>query len=105
MTDLTATLRAPLAQSTDLEQATKKIRRRSGMGRELHIDFHEPLKDGDKPEQTIGCRHTNPDICGFNSLENVCAFARADGLCEHPPRSWKRQYKALQMTKLEEPTR
>jgi hypothetical protein len=29
--------------------------------------FHMPLLPGDSPLQTVGCRHTNPDICSKNS--------------------------------------
>ena len=57
--------------------------------------FHEPLKTGDTPEKTVGCRHTNPDICSKNMLPTVCAFARADKICLAPPTSWKKQYAKL----------
>jgi hypothetical protein len=57
--------------------------------------FHEPLKPGDTPEKTVGCRHTNPNICSKNMLPNVCAFVRADKMCLYPPRSWKKQYTKL----------
>jgi hypothetical protein len=58
--------------------------------------FHEPLKEGDTLTQTVGCRHTNPNICSKNSMENVCAFVRRDGLCLAPPLSWKKQFVKLQ---------
>jgi hypothetical protein len=62
--------------------------------------FHEPLVAGDSPEQTTGCRHTNPDICAKHSLPTVCAFARSDGMCLAPPASWPKQYeKLLQLRK------
>lgn len=57
--------------------------------------FHEPLRDGDTAEKTIGCRHTNPDICGKHSLNGTCAFVRSDGMCLAPPASWKKQYHRL----------
>jgi len=57
--------------------------------------FHEPLKDGDTEKQTVGCRHTNPDICAKNMMPNKCAFARPDGICMAPPVSWKKQYAKL----------
>jgi len=30
--------------------------------------FHEPLHSGDSNASTLGCRHTNPEICKNNSL-------------------------------------
>ena len=60
--------------------------------------FNEPLKPGDRDDQTVGCRHSNPDICGKNALHAVCAFVRGDGMCLAPPLSWARQYKKLQQS-------
>jgi hypothetical protein len=57
--------------------------------------FHAPLKEGDAENQTVGCRHTNPDICSSHSLPRVCAFSRADGICMKPPSSWSKQFKKL----------
>jgi hypothetical protein len=57
--------------------------------------FHAPLKEGDTETQTVGCRHTNPDICSSHSLLRVCAFSRADGMCLKPPSSWLKQFKKL----------
>ena len=57
--------------------------------------FHEPLKQGDSPEKTVGCRHTDPNICSKNMLPNVCAFVRPDQMCLYPPRSWKKQFEFL----------
>ena len=57
--------------------------------------FHEPLLPGDTERQTVGCRHTNPNICAKNSLETVCAFVRADGICLSPPASWAKQFRRL----------
>lgn len=54
--------------------------------------FHQPLQAGDTETATVGCRHTNPAICSKNELENVCAFARSDGMCLAPPKSWAAQY-------------
>jgi hypothetical protein len=45
--------------------------------------------------QTEGCRHTNPSICAAHSLEDVCAFARLDGMCMKPPKSWPKQFSKL----------
>ena len=58
----------------------------------LIVDFNAPLLPNDTEKQTVGCRHSNPDICGSNSLMNVCAFARSDGMCTKPSTAWKKQY-------------
>ncbi len=57
--------------------------------------FHEALEPQDTSEQTVGCRHTNPDICAKHSMPAVCAFVRADGMCLAPPKSWPKQFKKL----------
>jgi hypothetical protein len=57
--------------------------------------FHEPLKNGDSEKETVGCRHTNPNICAKNMMPNKCAFSRADGICKAPPSSWKNQFAKL----------
>ena len=57
--------------------------------------FHEPLFPEDTEKQTLGCRHTQPDICSRNLLTNVCAFARQDGMCLVPPKTWPRQFRHL----------
>jgi hypothetical protein len=57
--------------------------------------YHAPLKLGDSSTRTVGCRHTNPDICAKNSMQNVCAFVRSDGICLAPPASWKKQFVKL----------
>lgn len=57
--------------------------------------FHAPLNPKDTEARTVGCRHTNPDICAKNGLPKVCAFARADGMCLAPPLSWAKQFKVL----------
>jgi hypothetical protein len=56
---------------------------------------NEPLREGDGPDRTVGCRHTNPDVCGKHSIEKVCAFVREDNMCLDPPVSWKKQYLRL----------
>ena len=58
-------------------------------------DFHAALNPADSDEQTLGCRHNNPDICRNNLLQDVCAFVRDDGICKLPPMSWAKQYKML----------
>ena len=62
---------------------------------ELHVKFSAPLQPGDSELQTIGCRHTNPDICGSNGLAAVCAFVKSDGICTKPSNAWKKQYNKL----------
>lgn len=57
--------------------------------------FHDPLGVDDTPERTVGCRHTNPDICKKNGMPDVCALVRADGMCLAPPASWAKQYEKL----------
>jgi len=57
--------------------------------------FHQPLLPGDTAKQTVGCRHTNPDICAKNAMTSVCAFARDDGMCMAPPATWEKQYAKL----------
>ena len=42
--------------------------------RELKIAFNAPLNKEDTDTQTYGCRANNPDICGNNGLEGICAF-------------------------------
>lgn len=57
--------------------------------------YHAPLKPKDTASETEGCRHTNPYICGNNSLPEVWAFVRKDGMCLKPPKSWPKQYERL----------
>lgn len=61
--------------------------------------FHAALKTGDSPNQTVGCRHTNPNICAKNGTPRICAFARVDGICHSPPQSWPKQYTILRKRK------
>jgi hypothetical protein len=58
--------------------------------------LNDPLHPNDSEDKTYGCRHSNPDICGKNSMLNVCAFVREDGICLEPLKSWKKQYRKLQ---------
>ena len=62
---------------------------------ENRIPFGAPLNALDTPSSTFGCRQNNPDICKFNGVEAVCAFARKDKMCMHPSRAWKNQYERL----------
>jgi len=61
--------------------------------------YHEPLKPEDTEFQTVGCRHTNPDICAKHSLAKVCAFVKPDGICAAPPASWSKQFLKLRTSK------
>ena len=57
--------------------------------------FLAPLLPGDTQDETVGCRHTNPDICGKNCMPDVCAFVREDGMCLSPPATWPKQFRKL----------
>ena len=61
--------------------------------------FHAPLKPHDSEHQTVGCRHTNPDICAKNRTPKICAFVRSDQICKCPPQSWKKQFAKLKSLK------
>lgn len=50
------------------------------------------LYEVDSENQTLGCRHTQPNICSNNNLRNVCSFVNKDQICRKPPRSWKAIY-------------
>jgi hypothetical protein len=62
--------------------------------------FHIPLKEGESENQTVGCRHGNPEICAKNSMAGVCAFVREDGICVSPPTTWPKNFRALKEEKL-----
>jgi hypothetical protein len=57
--------------------------------------YHAPLYPLDSATQTVGCRHTNPNICANNSLQGICAFVRKDNICLKPPRTWRKQFEKL----------
>lgn len=61
--------------------------------------FNQPLRPGDTEKQTVGCRHTNPDICAKNRLPGKCAFVRNDKMCLAPPSSWLKQYRKLKQVR------
>lgn len=65
------------------------------MRKELLIPFDAPLNAQDTETQTYGCRQNNPNICGNNSLPDICAFVCEDGICKKPSRAWKKQYQVL----------
>jgi hypothetical protein len=57
--------------------------------------FHSPLQLRDSQKQTVGCRHTNPDICAKNNMPKKCAFVNPEGICYSPPASWPKQFVKL----------
>lgn len=59
------------------------------------VPFHASLRPGDTESTTVGCRHSNPDICSKNGLMTVCAFMRKDGMCLAPSKDWPRQFRHL----------
>ncbi|MBQ1171951.1 MAG: hypothetical protein IIX48_05055 [Lachnospiraceae bacterium] len=65
------------------------------MRNSIKVKFSAPLNEVDSETQTFGCRQNNPDICKWNGVEGVCAFANADCVCKQPSRAWKKQYQAL----------
>ena len=62
---------------------------------DIIIEFNAPLSDTDTERQTYGCRQKNPEICGKNGLEGICAFVRRDGICKSPSKAWQKQYVKL----------
>jgi hypothetical protein len=58
-------------------------------------DQQRPLNAIDSPTRTLGCRHSNPDICRNNMTEGKCAFARSDNICLTPPMSWPKIFNCL----------
>ena len=68
--------------------------------KELCYKFRAPLNIGDTENQTYGCRHSNPDICGNANLEEICAFVRNDNICKRPSASWRKQYLKLKEEQL-----
>jgi predicted nucleic acid binding AN1-type Zn finger protein len=56
---------------------------------------NRPLVEGESESLTVGCRHSNPDICAKHSMRGVCAFVTEDSICHAPPFSWKKLYVKL----------
>lgn len=46
----------------------------SSFPKELRIPLHSSLHKEDTEERTYGCRHSNPDICKYCYVDEVCAF-------------------------------
>jgi hypothetical protein len=65
---------------------------------ELIIDPTAPLNSQDSPNQTYGCRCRTYQNCASNSMENVCAFVKADTICLKPPNGWAIKYENLLKT-------
>jgi hypothetical protein len=65
------------------------------INKNLHFPIRNPLHEKDSSTSTYGCRHSNPDICGFCYMDKVCAFVTDDDICRHPSRFWARYYKEL----------
>jgi len=63
------------------------------------VGFNEPLHEQDTEQQTHGCRQSNPEICKYNRLADICAFVREDCICKKPSRAWARQYRKLKNLK------
>ncbi len=57
--------------------------------------FDTPLQEGDSEIQTVGCRHTNPNICSKNSMYEKCAFTSQNNICLNPPSSWRKKFEKL----------
>lgn len=62
-------------------------------------DQNRPLDLIDTATRTLGCRHSNPDICRNNMTPEKCAFAREDKICLMPPATWPKLLKRLLVTR------
>lgn len=67
----------------------------SSFPKQLCFSLKEPLNEKDTEKQTFGCRHSNPDICGYCYLDSVCAFCTSDNICRHPSSKWEKTYLKL----------
>ena len=65
------------------------------MNKKIIFSPNAPLNPKDTEKQTYGCRQTNPEICRFNSMQDVCAFVQDDNICRHPARGWMKKYQEL----------
>jgi hypothetical protein len=61
----------------------------------MKTDQRRPLTVHDTLHQTLGCRHSSPNICRNNATPGKCAFVRKDNLCLLPPVSWKKLFEEL----------
>ena len=62
--------------------------------------FQAPLNPKDTVKITVGCRRSNELSCGKNGIPNICAYARSDGMCMEPPKSWEKQFKMLKLRQI-----
>lgn len=69
------------------------------MKKDIVFPFNAPLNRPDTETETYGCRQNNPDICGSNGMEGICAFVNKDRICKKPSRAWKKQYQKLKSSK------
>jgi len=61
----------------------------------------EELNEKDTIESTYGCRHSNPDICSNNGINDICAFFSKDCICKRPPKSWEKVFEELKKKNVE----
>lgn len=61
----------------------------------LKFPFNAPLNPQDRADRTYGCRANNPNVCGNNGLQGMCAFVNDDCICRKPSRAWKKQFAKL----------
>tara|TARA_Y100000588_G_scaffold261927_1_gene276532 strand:+ start:1174 stop:1389 length:216 start_codon:yes stop_codon:yes gene_type:complete len=59
------------------------------------VDQKRPLLAEDTEFQTVGCRHSNPDICKNNGTVGKCALVSENNLCVLPPKTWKKLFMTL----------
>jgi hypothetical protein len=64
----------------------------SEFNKSLRFSLSAPVNEGDTKDQTYGCRHTNPDICGSCNLDGVCAFVTSDHICRKPSAAWRKYF-------------
>ena len=57
--------------------------------KDLLIPFNAPFNEQDTEVQIYGYRANNPDICGNNGLQNICAFTSDDSFVKKSSRAWK----------------
>lgn len=63
--------------------------------KKYQVPFNAPLSINDTESCTFGCRANNPDICGNNGLDGICAFVTPNHICKRPSKAWKKQFRKL----------
>lgn len=91
---LSAKLPSSLRSKSSEPSATAEFSKLDKTGRRK-IDQWRSLSEQDSISQTVGCRHSNPDICRNHSTERKCAFVREDKVCQLPPKSWAAIFEQL----------